>query len=162
MTAAEHGEVKIVDLLINGGANVNHKNQEGETALMKACAEGYIECVKVLIDNGKADVNLRDEQGNTCVLWCCMTGNMNIFKYLVEDNPKLTREYIETTVNDDKETCIDWIVENTLEEGIKVLKGLGIQVEDINNNDDNNDNNDDDVDDDDDDDDRDPDIDDDN
>ena len=54
-------------------------------------------------------------KGNTALLWCCITGNMNIFEYFVKIKPGLKREYIENTKNDDDETCIDWIVENTLE-----------------------------------------------
>merc|ERR1712228_832836 len=125
MVAAEHGEAKAVEVLLEAGANGNHQNQDGETALMKACAEGFMECVKALIGH-KVDHTIRDEEGNPAVLWCCMTGNMEIFQYLVIDALQMTKYDIETTVNHDDETCIDWIVENKLELGIQVLKKLGI------------------------------------
>eukprot|EP01083_Nonionella_stella_P263680 895451_1 len=118
MVAAEHGEQNACNILLNAGANPNHQNQDGETALMKACAEGFIDCVKILIqsnyDNNKCDYKITDDEGNPAILWCCMTGNMEIFKYLVNDSLKLTKEDIENTINNDKETCIDWIVENKL------------------------------------------------
>eukprot|EP01084_Bolivina_argentea_P042686 78694_1 len=127
MVAAEHGEAKAVEVLLEAGANSNHQNQDGETALMKACAEGFIDCVKALIE-AKTDPTITDDEGNPAILWCCMTGNMDIFKYLVCDALHLTKEDIENTVNNDKETCIDWIVENKLDLGLEVLQDLGIQV----------------------------------
>eukprot|EP00485_Elphidium_margaritaceum_P007570 CAMPEP_0202692052 /NCGR_PEP_ID=MMETSP1385-20130828/6543_1 /ASSEMBLY_ACC=CAM_ASM_000861 /TAXON_ID=933848 /ORGANISM="Elphidium margaritaceum" /LENGTH=1172 /DNA_ID=CAMNT_0049347525 /DNA_START=87 /DNA_END=3605 /DNA_ORIENTATION=- len=127
MVAAEHGEVKAVELLLQNGASSNHQNQDGETALMKACAEGFLDCVKMLIKH-ETDHSLRDDEGNPAILWCCMTGNMEIFQFLVVDALKLTKDDIEQTVNNDKETCIDWIVENKLELGLQVLSGLGIDV----------------------------------
>lgn len=127
MVAAEHGEAKAVEVLLEAGADSNHQNQDGETALMKACAEGFIDCVKALIKY-KTDHTITDDEGNPAILWCCMTGNMEIFKYLVLDALKLTKSDIEQTVNNDKETCIDWIVENKLDIGLEVLKDLGIDV----------------------------------
>ena len=127
MVAAEHGEAKAVEILLEAGANANHQNQDGETALMKACAEGFIDCVKALIQHD-VDHSIVDDEGNPAILWCCMTGNMHIFKYLVLDALKLSKNDIETTTNNDDETCIDWIVENKLEIGIEVLEQLGIQI----------------------------------
>merc|ERR1712087_447165 len=96
---------------------------------MKACAEGFIECVKALfVDKSKIDYKITDLEGNPAILWCCMTGNMEIFEYLVLDALKLKKEDIEQTVNNDSETCIDWIVENKLETGLQVLQKLGIDV----------------------------------
>ena len=127
MVAAEHGEAKACEVLLEAGANSNHQNQDGETALMKACAEGFIDCVKALIKHN-TDHTITDDEGNPAILWCCMTGNMEIFKYLVLEALNLTKEDIEQTVNNDKETCIDWIVENDLKIGLDVLKTLGIDV----------------------------------
>ena len=127
MVAAEHGEAKAVEILLEAGANSNHQNQDGETALMKACAEGFIDCVKALIKY-QTDHTITDDEGNPAILWCCMTGNMEIFQFLVLEALHLKKEDIEQTVNNDKETCIDWIVENKLDVGLEVLKTLGIDV----------------------------------
>lgn len=127
MVAAEHGETKAVRVLLAAGANANHQNQDGETALMKACAEGFLDCVRHLIEYD-ADPNISDDEGNCAILWCCMTGNMQIFEYLVLDALKLTKKDIETTLNNDKESCVDWIVENQLEVGLEVLEKLGVDI----------------------------------
>jgi len=148
VAAAEHGEAAALEVLLDAGANGNHQNQDGETALMKSCAEGYLDCVKALIAH-KVDYRIRDDEGNPAILWCCMTGNMEIFEYLVLDALKLSKEHIETTVNKDQETCIDWIVENKLERGLQVLDKLGIDISEAEDDDDDYPRDDDDYDDDD-------------
>jgi uncharacterized protein len=50
--AAEGGDVEIVKLLIEKGADVNAKNVDGVTALMFAAGEGRLEAVKLLIEKG--------------------------------------------------------------------------------------------------------------
>jgi ankyrin repeat protein len=54
-------------ILLQSGAAIDHKNKNGETALMWATIEP--DCVKVLIDN-VADVNQTDNDGNTPIHWC--------------------------------------------------------------------------------------------
>lgn len=48
--------------------DINARNKEGETALIVACARGWIECVKILIEY-KTDLNCRDKRGNTALHW---------------------------------------------------------------------------------------------
>jgi ankyrin repeat protein len=66
MQAARIGDVEIVKLLLNKGANVNAQAGMGTTALMNAAAIGNLEMAKTLIDKG-ADVNTQDAQGLTAL-----------------------------------------------------------------------------------------------
>lgn len=75
MTAAEAGDVEMVRLLINSGANVNMSNnfQDVElvipnTALMAASHRGHLEVARLLIEAG-ADVNYRGADGYTALDW---------------------------------------------------------------------------------------------
>ena len=53
MIARARGYIKIVELLLQNGANVNEKNKYGWTALMFACERGSPDIVELLLDNRK-------------------------------------------------------------------------------------------------------------
>ena len=60
-TAAYIGDLQRVEKLIDGGANVDAKDQKGQTALHYAAKAGQIAVAKLLIANG-ADVNAGDDR----------------------------------------------------------------------------------------------------
>lgn len=47
-----HNKPKCLKLLLDSGANVNAKNNIGDTALMYAAVDGRIESVKILLSHG--------------------------------------------------------------------------------------------------------------
>lgn len=62
----DKGYIGAAKILIESGAEVNAKDDEGNTALMSAVKEGLIDGVKLLIEKG-ADVNLKDRGGITAL-----------------------------------------------------------------------------------------------
>lgn len=52
MQASYRGNVEAVRILIHNGADVNHENKNGVTALMIASAEGHVEVVRLLLQTG--------------------------------------------------------------------------------------------------------------
>ena len=48
----KNNDIEIVKLLIENGADVNAKNEDGETALHLANRKGYLDIVKYLIAKG--------------------------------------------------------------------------------------------------------------
>jgi len=59
--------VQLIELLITKGAQVNHRNSEGRTALMYAAENGDTPAVNALLRNG-ALVNLADNNGETALM----------------------------------------------------------------------------------------------
>lgn len=57
---------EIVKMLIDAGADVNHRNKDSNTALIWAAANGNKDIVKMLIDAG-ADVNIVNKYGETAL-----------------------------------------------------------------------------------------------
>jgi len=59
--------VQLIELLIAKGATVNHRDDDGRTALMYAAENGDTQAVNVLLRNG-ASVNLADNEGETALM----------------------------------------------------------------------------------------------
>ncbi|KAM4540290.1 ankyrin repeat domain-containing protein 34B [Fundulus diaphanus] len=77
--AASSGKLRLVRLLVEGGAQVNGSNHRGETALLAACKAlrgepAGIESVKLLkfLLQNKADPNAQDRDGRTALMYACM------------------------------------------------------------------------------------------
>ena len=70
----EHDQyVEAVNILIKAGADVDNKTIEGRTALLSAAGNGFVKCVKALLDAG-ADVNRgRTSEGETALI-CAARG----------------------------------------------------------------------------------------
>jgi len=67
MLAAASGRADNVIALLDNGADVNARNENGRTALMWAARSWRgAAAVKALLDNG-ADVSAKDEKGNTAI-----------------------------------------------------------------------------------------------
>lgn len=52
MAAAKEGHTKIVQQLLEGGADLTHTDKDGDTALMYAVYDNRVEVVKVLTQAG--------------------------------------------------------------------------------------------------------------
>ncbi|XP_034767591.2 ankyrin repeat domain-containing protein 34C-like [Acipenser ruthenus] len=78
--AAWQGKLRLVRLLVEGGAQVNERNEKGETALMVACRARQGEqpggssrekLVKYLLEQG-ADPQVQDKAGRTALMHGCL------------------------------------------------------------------------------------------
>ena len=59
--------IDTTQFLINHGANVNSKTNQGQTVLTYASRDGFSETVKILVENG-ADVNSKTNNGFTALM----------------------------------------------------------------------------------------------
>ena len=65
--AAQKGYSKIVDALLDLGANINGQSlKNGQTALIQAVAQGHTDIVKLLLENG-ADIDIKTHKGHTAL-----------------------------------------------------------------------------------------------
>jgi ankyrin repeat protein len=66
IVAAQGGCKEIVEMLLEAGANIEHRNDQGETALISAAQEGHKEIVQMLLDAG-SNVNQENADGETAL-----------------------------------------------------------------------------------------------
>ncbi len=67
MEAAVRGNLKVIKLLLDKGANIDMVDQDGWTALMGATVQGRTEPVRLLLEHG-ADVNAKNCNGETALV----------------------------------------------------------------------------------------------
>jgi ankyrin repeat protein len=67
--------------LIDQGADVHVKSNNGWTPLHFACWYGHAEVVKALLEKG-ADVHAKPNDGKTPLRWACMNGHHDIASML--------------------------------------------------------------------------------
>ncbi|WP_307972317.1 ankyrin repeat domain-containing protein [uncultured Brachyspira sp.] len=70
------------------GANINIKDDKGNTPLIIASYNGHKEIVSMLIKN-KANINDRNNEGDTAVMEACKQKNMDIIAILIKNGAKL-------------------------------------------------------------------------
>ncbi|XP_058621143.1 ankyrin repeat domain-containing protein 34B isoform X3 [Onychostoma macrolepis] len=79
ISAAKLGKLRLVRLLVEGGAQVNERNQRGETPLLAACralrgdqsGSSMLRLIQYLLQN-QADPNIQDKTGRTALMYACM------------------------------------------------------------------------------------------
>ncbi|XP_054653004.1 ankyrin repeat domain-containing protein 34B [Dunckerocampus dactyliophorus] len=81
ISAAASGKLRLVRLLVEGGAHVDGRNSRGETALLAACKAlrgepPGPEAMKIItyLLQKRADPNTRDKEGQTALMYACMEG----------------------------------------------------------------------------------------
>jgi len=82
--AVKSGNIHVVKFLIQNGANVNLRDENGENALWEACASGHLQIVKYLIENG-IKWNYSVPKYGFPISQAVLNNNLSIVKYFIED-----------------------------------------------------------------------------
>ncbi len=59
----------MIRLLIINGADVNHHNKWGQTALMRAISDYKIDAMFALLESDQLDLNIQDREGKTALIY---------------------------------------------------------------------------------------------
>jgi hypothetical protein len=83
--ALKNGQVYASKLLIDNGADVNAKNNDGHTPLHYACVFGHVDAAKLLIHN-EANVNAKsNNDGGTPLHYASAEGHVDAAKLLIDN-----------------------------------------------------------------------------
>ena len=79
--AVEEKHADVVQVLIDAGADVETKNDEGHSPLIVASLSGELTTMKMLVKAG-ADVRATDAEGLTCLMFAAYHGHIDTVRYL--------------------------------------------------------------------------------
>jgi len=78
------GETEPVQLLIEGGVDIEVRNTRGETAVMLAAWYDSQSLESILKRVSRETINVRDSEGNTILMWALKKNYMKTFKLLLD------------------------------------------------------------------------------
>lgn len=81
--AARKGDLRMVLRLIENGAAVNGRDQNGWTALHRAAFKGRVDVARALVEKG-VDVDAKDEEGYTALHCAVEAGQADVIEVLVK------------------------------------------------------------------------------
>jgi ankyrin repeat protein len=82
ISAVKNGDLKNVETCIAAGADLEARDNENMTALMRAAEKGYSDIARILIDAG-ADISAKDKFGCTAFFKAADKNHVDIVKMLV-------------------------------------------------------------------------------
>jgi ankyrin repeat protein len=81
--AIKEDNILTVMSLVDNGADINAKDEDGHTALIVAAKNGHTEIVNLLLNRG-ADINAKDKDGETALIKAAFNGHTEIVTTLIE------------------------------------------------------------------------------
>ncbi|CAI9096506.1 OLC1v1032671C5 [Oldenlandia corymbosa var. corymbosa] len=87
-SAASSGNLEIVEVLLDTGADVNLKNNGGRTAIHYAASKGWLKIAELLVSHG-AKLNAKDKVGCTALHRAASIGNSELCEYLIEEGAEV-------------------------------------------------------------------------
>jgi hypothetical protein len=122
VVAAEDGLVETVQALVAAGAEVDHANNYGCTALYPAAKEGHVEVILALVEAG-AEVNHANNYGWTALYPAAKEGHAEAIRALVEAEAEVDH------ADSEGFTALHGAAINGRVEAIKALAEAGAEVD---------------------------------
>lgn len=120
MIASTLGKVKIVDKLIEMGANLNSKDNYGYTALMRAIINDNTDIINTLLNSERIDVDIQDKYGKTALMYAIEKKLRDIVKLL------LKKERIDIDIQDKYgNTALIYAAEKSTKDIVELLLKKG-------------------------------------
>jgi len=124
-TACSYSNYKMVEYLVENGADVDKKGHY-ETPLSIACSRGAeTKIIRYLVENG-ANINVREKANETPLHFACKQNNVDTVKYLVENDANIN------VTNYKNETPLHFACKYNNVDTVKYLVESGAEINAIN------------------------------
>jgi len=115
------GDLKIVQILIEHGADVNYKSSFKHTPLFNACIRGNLEIAKLLLEKG-AKINQQNNAWITPLISACSKRRYDVVKFLLDNNA-------DPNIRDENgRTAICYAIQNQDFETTEILLQYGVYL----------------------------------
>lgn len=123
MIAAEHGQSKIVELLLSKGADINFVTSEGDSALVLAAMNNRSELVECLLEKG-ASPNAKDSDGRSALTLAFRSGDVEKVKALLRLGANIQESETESPLLIAGKKGDVKMLESILESGAKISEDI--------------------------------------
>ena len=106
------GKVKVVEVLVKYGADVNSVSDTGSTPVRSACFMTHLDIVRLLVSN-KADIQKPNHNGGTCLINSVQS--VELCKFLLENGANVNAEDIQN------KTALHYAIQEHRSETTKLL-----------------------------------------
>ena len=123
--AAQEGHSRIVQTLLEKGADINARNADEEVALHRASSQGHQGIVQMLLEKG-ANVNARNASGDAALQRASSEGHQGIVQVLLENGADVNAR------NSNGEAALHWATSRGHQGIVQILvdKGMDIDMQD--------------------------------
>ena len=137
LCTGETEDLRIIDFLIERGANTRHMNILNQNAFQLACMTNARfernqtlknEIIRKLFDIIKPDPNFKDKYGKTTLTYAASTGNLDVFNFLIEKGADLRCR------NHDGSYPINYAILYGRDHIVNRILELGFSIKDLNEN----------------------------
>ena len=102
--AANLGSIEMLDFLLRNNADINHQEENGNTALIECCLSGGLEMARALLNAPGIDIELEDADGHTALYHAVEQNELEIIRVLMENGAQLKQEIMDLNVSDEIKT----------------------------------------------------------
>ncbi|XP_046558367.1 putative ankyrin repeat protein RF_0381 [Haliotis rubra] len=90
MLAAEFGNSDVFELLVQHGADVTLRDDDGNNILHVSCSGDNVKIINVVLVNRMTHINSRGHSGRTSLMWAAERGQTGVFDFLVRKGADVT------------------------------------------------------------------------
>ncbi|XP_052086011.1 uncharacterized protein LOC127723428 [Mytilus californianus] len=111
--ACREGHLRMVEILLHKGSNINQTNKNGETPIYTACFGGHYSLAKLLIEK-HADINKRNRYHRKPLYVCCLSGHESIVQLLIDKgaNVNESSDSLNVAIHGNHDKIVEKLISN--------------------------------------------------